>query len=223
MGGIRTALVDAVIAAIPVALVYFSGWAYLTSYLGNFGIDATQIDISFTTVLVYAFVPLQAFCVLSLFLLLAALTLAAFLFELHAKDQNDKANKTIASVIVFVSTVLFVCLLFVIKGAAVDAAKEMAHNVWKGSKSQSIPTLAGVGNDDKANDMKAVAELYRTCRDGRRMRQIIGLPDQMFLMCRSDVDPCNRGTLFAVSKEGRIIYTADKVREDIDVEKICTN
>ncbi|RVC41667.1 MAG: hypothetical protein E5V60_15635 [Mesorhizobium sp.] len=218
MGGVRAALVDAVIAAIPVALVYFSGWAYLTSYLGEFGIDATQIDISFTTVLVYAFVPLQAFYVLALFFLLAVLTLAAFLFELYAKDQNDKRNKTIAAIIAFVSALLFVCLLFVIKGAAVDAAEDMAHNVWKGSKSQSIPTLGSSGNDEKV-----VADLYRACRDGRRLRQIIGLPDQMFLMCRSEVDPCNHGTLFVVNKDGRITYTADKVRRDIDAEKICTS
>ncbi|MER9797509.1 hypothetical protein NKJ36_10225 [Mesorhizobium sp. M0142] len=220
MGGMRTALADAVIAAIPVALVYFSGWAYLTSYLGEFGIDATQIDVSFTTVLVYAFVPLQAFWVLSIMLLLAALTLIVFILELHSKDRNDKINKAVASIIAFlslISAVLFVCLLFVIKSAAVDAAKDMAHNVWKGSKSQTFPTLSNMGTDEKA-----VVELYRACRDGRRLRQIIGLTGETFLICRSDVDPCNRGTLFLVNKDGRIVYTADKVREDIDAEKICT-
>lgn len=220
MGGMRTALADAVIAVFPVALVYFSGWAYLTAYLGEFGIDATQIDVSFATVLVYAFVPLQAFWVLSLILLLAVMTLVLFILELYSKDQNSKINKTVASVIAFLSlitAVLFVCLLFVIKSAAVEAAKDIAHNVWKGSKSQTFPTLVNAGNDEKV-----VVELYRACRDGKRLRQIIGLTGETFLICRSDVDPCNRGTLFLLNKDGRIVYTADKVREDIDAEKICT-
>jgi hypothetical protein len=53
------------------------------------------------------------------------------------------------------------------------------------------------------------------------MRTIIGLPSQLFLMCRSAVDECNRGTLFAVSNEGKLLYSADKVREEINVRKIC--
>ncbi|RUW98961.1 hypothetical protein EOA30_24895 [Mesorhizobium sp. M8A.F.Ca.ET.059.01.1.1] len=220
MGGMRAAFANAVIAAIPVVLVYFSGWAYLTAYLGEFGIDATQIDVSFTTVLVYAFVPLQKLWVLSVILLLAVMAFGLFILELYSKDQNDKLNKTVVSVIALLSliaAVVFVCLLFVIRGAAVDAARDMAHNVWKGSKSQTFLTLVNTGNDEKA-----VVELYRACRDGRRLRQIIGLTGEMFLICRSDVDPCNRGTLFLVNKDGRIVYTADKVREDIDAEKICT-
>lgn len=59
MGAIRTALMDAIAAALPVAVVYFAGWAYLSSYLAEFGIDATQVEVPFSTVLVYAFRPLS--------------------------------------------------------------------------------------------------------------------------------------------------------------------
>ncbi|MBA1140248.1 hypothetical protein [Mesorhizobium neociceri] len=217
MGAIRAALVDAVVAALPVALVYFSGWAYLTSYLGEFGIDATQIDISFTTVLVYAFVPLQSSKVLWMIVAVGASGFAAFLIELHS-DDKAKTGQTWASGFVVLTMILLVCLLFVIKGAATAAGQEMAHDVWGGRKSQSVMTLSASKPEDDAS------VLYEVCRKGRRLRQIIGLPDQMFLMCRSAADPCNRGTLFAVSKDGRIVYTADKIREDIDVIKtVCTS
>ncbi|SDA97363.1 hypothetical protein SAMN02927914_05855 [Mesorhizobium qingshengii] len=216
MGAIRAALVDAVFAALPVALVYFSGWAYLTSYLGQFGIDATQFDVSFTTVLVYAFVPLQSHCVLWMLGGIGALGFLAFLAEIHF-SETSKTGKTLTVVLGLAALMMVIPLLFVISHLANTAAKEMADNVWKGDKSQSVMLLSDPKNDE------AAVKSYNVCREGRRLRQIIGLPDQMFLICRSAVDPCNRGSLFAVNKDGHIIYVADKVREDIDVQKICTN
>ncbi len=47
----RAALINAVTAALPVAIIYFGGWAYLSSYLGEFSIDATQVEVAFSTVL----------------------------------------------------------------------------------------------------------------------------------------------------------------------------
>ncbi|QWW70519.1 hypothetical protein [Rhizobium sp. WYJ-E13] len=61
VAGTRTAIVEAVAAATPLAFVYFSGWAYLSVYLAEFDIDATQVNISLATVLVYAFVPIGRF------------------------------------------------------------------------------------------------------------------------------------------------------------------
>lgn len=214
MGAVRTALVDALFAALPVALVYFSGWAYLTSYLGQFGIDATQFDVSFTTVLVYAFVPLQSCMVLGAIAVIVVLGFIGFLIEFHAKEDS-KGVRTVAASFGLFTVVLVVVLLFIIKAAATTAARDMSDNVWKGEKSQSVVPLVDPRKDDPS------VKLYNACRDGRRLRQVIGLPNQLFLMCRSAVDECNRGTLFAVSSEGKILYSADKVREEINVRKIC--
>lgn len=214
MGAVRTALVEALFAALPVALVYFSGWAYLTSYLGQFGIDATQFDVSFTTVLVYAFVPLQSWWVLGIIAAIILLGFVGFLIEFNSKDDS-KVLRSVAAGLGLSAMVLVVALLFVIKAAASEAALEMSDNVWKGDKSQSVVTLADPKKDDPA------IKLYQACREGRRLRQVIGLPNQLFLMCRSDVDECNRGTLFAVSTDGKILYSADKVREGINDRKIC--
>ncbi len=214
MGAVRTALVEALFAALPVALVYFSGWAYLTSYLGQFGIDATQFDASFTTVLVYAFVPLQSWWVLGVIGAIILLGFVGFLIEFNSKDDS-KVLRSVAAGLGVSAMVLVVALLFVIKAAASDAAREMSDNVWKGDKSQSVVPLVDPKKDD------AAIKLYNACREGRRLRQVIGLPNQLFLMCRSDVDECNRGTLFAISTDGKVLYTADKVREGINDRKIC--
>lgn len=214
VGAVRAALVDAFIAALPVALVYFSGWAYLTSYLGQFGIDATQFDVSFTTVLVYAFVPLQSYSVLFAIAAIVLLGFAGFLLEFNMKEDST-ILRSVAASLGLVALVLVVVLLFVVKAAATTAARDMSDNVWKGDKSQSVVPLLDARKDDPA------VKLYNACREGRRLRQIIGLPSQLFLMCRSAVDECNRGTLFAVSNEGKLLYSADKVREEINVRKIC--
>lgn len=206
MGSARTALIDAVVAALPVALVYFSGWAYLTSYLAQFGIDATQLDISFTTVLVYAFIPLQDYKVISIIFVIIAIGFVAYLLDYYKK---------ITAILGIIIVLLIILFLFVVKSAAAISAKEMADNVWRGDKAQAIAVI----NPDQKDEPAVVA--YNTCRDGRRLRQIIGLSDQMFILCRSNVSPCDRGTMFAINKEGRISYVADKVRGDVNVREIC--
>ena len=37
MSSIRNTVLNAVVAVLPVAIVYFSGWAFLSSYLAEFG------------------------------------------------------------------------------------------------------------------------------------------------------------------------------------------
>ena len=82
MGAIRAALLDAVVAALTLALVYFAGWASLSSYLDSFGIDYTQVSIPLTTVLVYAFTPLS-----NVWLLIAASVLVGG-WQLVALNPN---------------------------------------------------------------------------------------------------------------------------------------
>jgi hypothetical protein len=96
VGAVRAALVDAFIAALPVALIYFSGWAYLTSYLGQFGIDATQFDVSFTTVLVYAFVPLQSCSVIFAIAAIVLLGFTGFLIEFNV-EEDAKILRSVAA------------------------------------------------------------------------------------------------------------------------------
>jgi len=204
---VRAALVDAVVAALPVAVVYFSGWAYLSSYLGEFGIDATQVEVAFSTVLVYAFIPLQNWKVLAYFTLLAALVYALTLVPEVPAWRKNLLN--------LVAGFFALGLLFLVSWAAKEDAYEMATYVWKGEKSQTVPVLSA------ADQSKPPYPQFKACIDRRQVRQIIGLPEQLFLLCRSPESPCVYGTMIVVGKDGTIIYTANRVRKPENDNENC--
>ena len=208
MGQIRTAIIEAMLAAIPVAIVYFAGWAYLTSYLGKFGIDATELDINFTTILVYGFIPLSTVpSVVSLVVLV--ILASALVRSLSGEVKVGWVGRILKWAELGILLLFLVAALFLIKGQAQVEAKRMASLVWEGQKSQTVPNLSISNNSEK------LLKYFDRCRDGRRFRQVIGLPDRMIVICRSDLTPTQRGTIFVVDKGGVVFYTADKLRGDL--------
>ncbi len=205
MNSVRTALYEAVAAALPIAIVYFAGWAYLAKYLAEFGIDATQVTIALSTVLVYAFVPLNSGGVIVF--ILTALAVAGYMMT----TILPKTAKRLSAIFAIFAIGLF---LLVIDDAAARAASSMAMHVWKGEKSISVPVLT------MAESSKETA-VFKTCSEERRLRQIIGLTDEMYVLCRDRYLPCAYGLMFAISKDGKIIYTAERRRQP-EKNEICS-
>lgn len=179
-------------AVLPIAIVFFSGWAYLSSYIGEFGVDATEVTVPLPTVLVYAFSPLKSPRVL----FFLAISLGGWLASGYFREKE--CRNQIVLVAALVGLVIF---LFVIRDAAQGKARTMAHLVWTGDKAFSVPVLI-TPHQDEAYDA------FEKCRDRRGLRQIIGLPDRMYLLCRDKYYPCERGRMFVVSNAGVIIYPA---------------
>lgn len=198
MSMIKSAVMDAVVAALPLALVYFSGWAYLSSYLAIFGIDATQVNIPITTVLVYAFIPLKSWSALAF---LAAVALVVYAVSLLKNLPDWVKNLGVPA-----AAAAVVLLLFVVKHVAERRAAEMADHVWQGDKSHTVVELRPAGQQSIAR------ELYNSCIGGRRLRQIIGLGETMYLLCRSARRPENYSIMFVISKDREIAYYADRTR-----------
>jgi hypothetical protein len=196
MNGIRNALIDAVIAALPVAIVFFSGWAYLSSYLGEFGVDSTEVTVPLSTVLVYAFIPLGSPRVL---IFLATCLIVALFIACGGMNgvKTDRSNPFVLSL----SLVALVLFLFIIRGAAVGEARAMANFAWTGDKAQTVPVLITPHAAEPYGE-------FEQCRDRRGLRQIIGFPDRMYVLCRDTDLPCLRGRMFVVSTAGAIIYSA---------------
>ncbi len=188
----RAALIDAVIAALPLAVIFFSGWAYLSSYLGEFGIDATEVTVPLQTVLVYSFAPLKSWRVL----LYLAFCMLCLLFVVNYARNTWSFDSVSASIM----AIALVVLLFVVEGSATAAARTMANFVWTGHKAMSVPVLSKSPTDPAYVDL-------RQCLDKRRVRQIIGFPDRMYLLCRDEFLPCLRGRMFVVSASGTIMYS----------------
>lgn len=197
MRSIRAALMDAVVAALPVAIVYFAGWAYLSSYLGAFEIDATQVTIPVTTVLVYAFRPISDLRVL----IPAIVILLAWQYV----ALNPKLRKIQIRTSMTVGVLLLVMMMFTLRYVASDLALEMAEFVWKGEKSISNPVLS------KNNTSEVSYKKYADCEINDEMRQVIGFPDQMFVLCVNKKWPGN-GVLFLVGSTGTINYYAGRRR-----------
>ncbi|MER9657235.1 hypothetical protein NKJ26_27775 [Mesorhizobium sp. M0152] len=196
MNGIRGALVDAVIAALPIAIVFFSGWAYLSSYLGEFGVDATEVTVPLSTVLVYAFIPLESPRVL-IFLMICLVVTILIAYGGISGTNEEGVNPFVIS-LSFIALVLF---LFIIKSAAVGEARAMANFVWTGDKAQSVPVLITPHAEEPYRE-------FEQCRERRGLRQIIGFPDRMYVLCRDTDLPCLRGRMFVVSSAGAVIYSA---------------
>ncbi|MDX8496902.1 hypothetical protein RFM99_00575 [Mesorhizobium sp. VK4C] len=201
MGGVKIAFLEAIAAVVPVALVYFSGWAYLSSYVGVFGIDATQLDVGFPTVLVYAFRPLQSWSLLVFAIIVVSL--AALVYKLGVRSQLFWWPYIV---------VFLVSALFVISYVAKESANEMAENVWRGQKVQAFANISSGGPSE---------DQYKLCQNDLRLHQIIGLANRLFLLCRSALTPCDRGVMYVVNDDGRIIYTANEIRRDVNGRQIC--
>lgn len=90
----------------------------------------------------------------------------------------------------------------------------MANFVWTGEKSMSIPVLVTERTEQAYKD-------FEQCRDRRGLRQIIGFPDRMYLLCRDPDLPCLRGRMFVVSSAGAIIYSALQSHRFNKWEKGC--
>ncbi|MCY1667032.1 hypothetical protein [Rhizobium sp. SL86] len=195
MGAIRAALLDAVVAALPVALVYFAGWAYLSSYLDAFGIDYTQVNIPLTTVLVYAFTPLS-----NVWLLFAT----AFLiggWQLLA--LIPKCRKFQGRVAVSFSAIILVVAMLTIKYVAAFEANVRVADVWLGRKSISQVVLS------RSDAAEVGYSKYAECRASDSNRQILALPEQTFLLCLNKKWPDN-AILFVVKGDGTISYFAGR-------------
>jgi hypothetical protein len=207
MNGIRGALLDAVIAALPVAIVFFSGWAYLTSYLGEFGVDATEVTVPLPTVLVYAFTPLQSARVL----MFLGLSMAAWVLGSCYGKTSECRNQTT----ILLSLVALVIFLFVIKGAAVAEAKTMANFVWSGNKAFTVPVITTPHSQEET--YSALAQ----CGERRGLRQIIGFPDRMYVLCRDKYFSCERGRMFMIFTTGVIVYSSLRIHKTKPGEDGC--
>ncbi len=195
MGAIRAALLDAVVAALPVALVYFAGWAYLSSYLDAFGIDYTQVNIPLTTVLVYAFTPLSnVWLLIALGVLVGGWQLVAL---------NPGCRKFQSRIAVSFWAIVLVAAMIAIKLVAAFEADLRAADVWHGRKSISQVILS------KSDSLEVGYRKYSECRASDSVRQILGLPEQVFLLCLNKNWPDN-AILFVVKADGTIAYYATR-------------
>lgn len=211
----RDAVTDAMAVAVPLAVVYFAGWAYLSSYLGQFGIDATQVEIPWPTVLVYAFRALSSYLMWTVFLLLAiALFIALALWvrqrAVIISGRAFRLSHAYALLMVFAVP----GYLWGVHKVSAWAAEDKATSVWFGER----PKAFAVSDDERDVD---VLQFYQACGLDGRFEQIIAFPDRTFLLCRHPAAPCSEGVVFTVAASGEILLHQRIRRAPQDKEPRC--
>jgi hypothetical protein len=202
MASFRETVVETAMAALPVAVVYFAGWAYLSSYLAEFGIDSTQVDIPLTTVLVYSFRALYSWWIGGMAVLFIILHKA-----IKHIDRPYSLRRWVEDNEALIYLVLLVVATVVVYHVSKDAAADRAVSVWHGERPKTFATVSSTVRD------QTVTDEYKQCWDEKRLEQIIGFKDQMYLLCRHPALPCSRGLVFLVTSAGDIILRQSIYRE----------
>jgi hypothetical protein len=106
-------------------------------------------------------------------------------------------------------------LLFAVKESAGTEAHRMALLVWKGEKSISNVVVKSPDKPDQTYDA------YKSCKDSRRLRQILGTNETMYVLCRNEYLPCWHAILYAIRNDGTIAYSAERRRQDNGTMESC--
>lgn len=213
---LRTLISDALVASAAMGIVYFSGWAFLSSYLNAFGIDPTQVSLPLTTVLVYAFRVLQSWW------LIAGLCLAAVgvgFWVAYGKRLFAwlGCRRCVLPANLFITLMVAAGTLFAINWAAEIRALELARDVWLGNRPATVLLLTKTASEEESE----LADQYPNCVNAGLMRLIIGLPTKSFLLCPSPIQLCRRALVFSITDEGRVAAVTDWQRPSNTGEKRC--
>ena len=193
----RSFLPEAIIASIPIALLYFLGWAYLAHLMGRFGIDVTVADIPFQTVLIFSFRPLSE----PEFRIGLALAVASFLIiKLFAHDSVVsiiKMNLSITMSLVIVATpLIFLSLAYLAK----ESADTFAWKVWNDNRVRVQPAVK------KSYDW-FILDDYKHCISKNWLRHIVSFQKQSFFLC-TDVDGlAANGRVYQTDSDGSVQFS----------------
>jgi hypothetical protein len=223
MATFRDVVTDALVVSVAGGIIYFSGWAFLSNYLSAFGIDPTQVSIPLTTVLVYAFRVLQSPWLLG-YLAFVLIIGSVCIVWARAKSlltpprwERRTWHYAFWPVALILSLGLASFTLFAVNWIAGNRATELAAEVWLGNRPETIVEVTREGSFAGSE----LARRYFGCARSGLMRLIIGLPDRTYLLCRSDIQPCQRALVFAITNEGRIAAVTDWQRPSGTREEAC--
>jgi uncharacterized membrane protein YidH (DUF202 family) len=177
---------DFAISALPVAILYFCGWAYLSFYLSAFGINIGELGLDIQTVFVYSFSPIYVLATQQTSVVIIALGLYTALYIIYrATRRRNKATSEerqfslsfydILSYFLF-GLVVFLALLIPIRWGA----DYKSQHLWShgGTFTDAAPALA------KSTPDLTWSESYASCRERRELSLIFSSGDRFYLLCR---------------------------------------
>jgi hypothetical protein len=182
---LRQTLIDFLVVAVPAVVFYFLGWVYLSSYLGLFGINISELNLDLPTILIYSASPVQIF-LRAYWIQIAALALLTLmaLIWLRRRVPSRSRQKWRVPTVTKWSVALLVAassMLLVLIPIARWSAQRAADLAWTGHGVLiDVRTQGGTDDDWTAN--------YRRCADRRGLELIFADGTAFYLLCRSLID-----------------------------------
>ena len=191
---------QAAVTAIPIALLFFGGWAFLSAYLGLFGVDITEIDLSIQSTLVFSFRSLNTWWAL----VAAVVGLVLGFLVWHLRSSVQKCGPLCSVTLAFAVVVVTFKGL---DGLAREAASQVANQVWDGRR---VRIEARLEPEEMASGTK-LTEDYLACLSRRGFVNVFSTTKRSFVLCRSSDNPTETGMLYVVDQPG-IISSRRKLR-----------
>ncbi|MEC5322379.1 hypothetical protein [Aurantimonas sp. A3-2-R12] len=180
--------------ALPVAILYFSGTIYISSYLARFGIDWTEAELSLQEILIFSFKVITYPLFLVMFLVFNLLVVAAT-WGGNGRQVEIAVNISPLGKISVGAVSIFAgfAFLYLTGKAAGDA---LAEAVWDEKRAKYYMTLSKKSFDEIVDaDIKASISL---CLERRNSSHIFSDGKMTFVLCRSSNNPRQHGVVYSI-------------------------
>lgn len=210
---LRKLIYEFVVATLPLAVVYYVGWAYLYFYLNLFGINITELHFDSATIFIYAFAPvyltLQGYWWLILLIVVAAVMMILSIRKLFHRQWllvRTKFGNLSTALQIFLLIIALLCVLVILAPWLQWAAKEKRAQVWEDRGEYAIGLASGERKDSAAGAASPQSSLalwqdsYKECSAEQALLLIFSDEKALYLLCKSVEDP-NQGTVFEIRRE----------------------
>ncbi len=179
------ALLDASLVAVPLALGYFAGIAYLDAYLSAFSISIHEVDAPLATIVAHSYTVFThaAFLWKTSLVLLALFFGAVVLWQ--AKHRKLVATDFPAQPLAFGALLVAGLLIFIaIKASAEETARTAAHRVWNDANAIVIPRKSLSLHDNRLGSQQWVR--LEKCLKSARIKHVTATSERSYAICVID-------------------------------------
>lgn len=193
--GIIELLVSA--TAFIAAFLFFTGWSYLSYYLGHFNVNLHEFQNEYNTIIIYSF---RVFFNSGILFVIIGLSVVYLLLDGLFKIQNSDFNLVFKYIGLIFGPVLFAVIA--VYYSAETAARD-AKEVWEGNRAR-MEHMVAPNNGHQTGD-----RIYRglkVCSDRRNGIYVYGDTAYSLILCRYPNMPRTGGMVYLVSRDGKISF-----------------
>lgn len=175
-------LLDACLVAVPLALGYFAGIAYLDAYLSAFSISIHEVDTPLATIVAHSYTVFThpGFLWKLALILLALFGGALVLWQVR---QRQLVSTSFPMHFLVVGAVLLASLavFIAIKTSAEETARTAAQRVWHEANAIVIPRSSLALHESRLSVQQRL-RLSR-CLDQATIKHVLATPERSFALC----------------------------------------